>query len=121
MTQWLDGKRALVVGGGSGIGRAVVDAFRIRGDLRIIAGQIAEGQADLREAIARGQKIGAKVLELRAATSLARFFQMRGAHAIAQYLLAATYGLFTEGFDTADLKDAKALLEELGGSPGTSS
>lgn len=96
---------------------AVVDALRIRGDLRVTVGQIAEAEGDLREAISRGQKIGAKALELRAATSLARSFQMRGAGAIAHDLLAATYALFTEGFDTADLKDARALLEELSDSP----
>ena len=56
----------------------------------------------------------AKSLELRAATSLARLWQQQDKHAEARALLAPVYGWFTEGFDTADLQEAKALLEELG-------
>ncbi len=52
-------------------------------------------------------------LELRAATSLARLWRDQGKRAEAHDLLAPVYGWFTEGFDTADLKDAKALLDEL--------
>ena len=51
--------------------------------------------------------------ELRAATSLARLLAHQGKRAEARDLLAPLYSSFTEGFDTADLKDAKALLEEL--------
>ncbi len=54
-----------------------------------------------------------KALELRAATSLARLFRDRGRRDEARALLAPVYAWFTEGFDTADLKDAKALLDEL--------
>jgi len=61
--------------------------------------------------IARGQS--AKSLELRAAMSLSRLWQSQGKKAEAQNLLAEVYGWFTEGFDTADLKQAKLLLEEL--------
>ncbi len=61
--------------------------------------------------IARSQQ--AKSWELRAATSLARLWQSQGKRQDAYDLLAPVYGWFTEGFDTADLKDAKALLEEL--------
>ena len=61
--------------------------------------------------IARDQQ--AKSLELRAAMSLARLWQQQGKRAAARELLAPIYGWFTEGFDTADLQDAKALLEEL--------
>jgi predicted ATPase len=61
--------------------------------------------------IARTQQ--AKSLELRAATSLARLWQQQGKRQEAYDLLAPVYGWFTEGFDTADLKDAKALLDEL--------
>ena len=60
---------------------------------------------------ARSQQ--AKSLELRAATSLARLWGEQGKRAEAHDLLAPVYGWFTEGFDTADLKDAKALLDEL--------
>jgi predicted ATPase len=50
---------------------------------------------------------------LRAATSLARLWQQQGKRDEARQVLSEIYGWFTEGFDTADLKDAKALLEEL--------
>ena len=56
---------------------------------------------------------GAKLLELRAATSLARLWGENGRRGEARDLLAPIYGWFTEGFDTADLKDAKALLDQL--------
>jgi class 3 adenylate cyclase/predicted ATPase len=62
--------------------------------------------------IARQQQ--AKSLELRAAGSLSRLWQHQGKRAEAHALLAPIYGWFTEGFDTADLQEAKALLEELG-------
>ena len=52
-------------------------------------------------------------MELRAAISLARLWARAGQRAQARDLLAPVYGWFTEGFDTADLKDAKALLDEL--------
>ena len=57
----------------------------------------------------------AKSFELRAATSLARLWQQQGKHQEAHDLLAPVYHWFTEGFDTADLQEAKALLEELAG------
>jgi predicted ATPase len=55
----------------------------------------------------------AKSLELRAATSLSRLWQQQGKREEARQLLAPIYGWFTEGFDTADLQEAQALLEEL--------
>ncbi len=61
--------------------------------------------------IARQQQ--AKSLELRAVTSLSRLWQKQGKREEAHKMLAEIYGWFTEGFDTADLKEAKALLEEL--------
>ncbi len=61
--------------------------------------------------VARRQE--AKSLELRAAMSLARLWQQQGMRAAARDLLAPVYGWFTEGFDTADLQEAKALLEAL--------
>src|SRR5262245_42257343 len=63
--------------------------------------------------VARHQET--KSLELRAATSLARLWQQQGKRAEAHALLAPIYGWFTEGFDTADLQEAKALLGELAG------
>jgi predicted ATPase len=61
--------------------------------------------------VARRQE--ARSLELRAATSLARLLRDQGKRAQARDLLAPVYNWFTEGFDTADLKHAKALLDEL--------
>jgi len=61
--------------------------------------------------VARGQE--AKSLELRAAMSMARLWQHQGKRTEARKLLAEVYGWFTEGFDTADLQEAKALLKEL--------
>jgi predicted ATPase len=61
--------------------------------------------------VARGQQ--AKSLELRAAMSLGRLWQRRGQRSEARQLLAPIYGWFTEGFDSADLQEARALLEEL--------
>ena len=55
----------------------------------------------------------AKSLELRAAMSLARLWQRQGKRAAARQLLAEVYGWFTEGFDTADLQEARALLDAL--------
>ena len=63
--------------------------------------------------IARRQQ--AKSFELRAAMSLSRLWQRQGRRDAARQLLAEVYGWFTEGFDTADLQEAKALLEELVG------
>jgi predicted ATPase len=62
-------------------------------------------------AVARGQE--AKALELRAAMRLARLWQPQGKRIEAHALLAPVYGWFTEGFDTADLQEARALLEAL--------
>ena len=56
----------------------------------------------------------AKSLELRAAMSLSRLWQQQGKRAEARELLAPIYSWFTEGFDTPDLQEAKALLEDLG-------
>jgi len=61
--------------------------------------------------IARGQS--ARSLELRAVMSLSRLWRQHGKRGEARQLLAEIYGWFTEGFDTKDLQEAKALLEEL--------
>jgi class 3 adenylate cyclase len=72
-----------------------------------------EAETWLRRALDVARRQEAKALELRAAMSLARLWQQQGKHAEAHELLAPVYGWFTEGFDTADLQEAKALLEEL--------
>ena len=71
--------------------------------------------ADFRDAIAFAQKMSSKMLELRATTSLARLLDQQGHRDDARAMLADIYNWFTEGFDTADLKDAKSLLDELSG------
>ena len=73
----------------------------------------AEAASWFRRAIDTARSQQAKSLELRAATSLARLWAEQGKRAEARDLLAPVYGWFTEGFDTADLKDAKALLDAL--------
>jgi predicted ATPase len=70
-------------------------------------------EASLRMAIDAAQSQGAKGSELCAATSLARLWRDQGKVQQARELLAPVYGWFTEGFDTRDLKEAKALLAEL--------
>jgi hypothetical protein len=83
------------------------------GDLRLRLGHAELVKHDFREAIVLAQKMSEKTLELRAATSLARMLQARGDLVAVRDLLSPVYNWFTEGFDTADLKDAKALLAEL--------
>jgi predicted ATPase len=67
-----------------------------------------------RSAIEVARRQSAKSMELRATTSLARLLAKQGRHDEAGSMLRGIYNWFTEGFDTADLKDAKALLDELG-------
>ena len=69
----------------------------------------------MRRAMGVARRQEAKALELRAAMSLARLWQHQGKRTEAYDLLAPIYEWFTEGFDTADLQEAKALLEELAG------
>jgi len=91
------------------------NSLSFRGDLRLKIGQAEPAEADFREAIALAQNMRAKAWELRATISLARLLAKQGRRDEARTMLAEIYGWFTEGFDTADLKDAKALLEELNG------
>jgi predicted ATPase len=91
------------------------EANRIAGEIALASRQAdaskAEGYFDRALGVARQQH--AKSWELRAATSLARLWRAQGKPQQARELLAPVYGWFTEGFDTSDLKEAKALLEEL--------
>jgi predicted ATPase len=72
-----------------------------------------EAETHFHRAIEIARRQGAKSLELRAVTSLARLWRQQGKKREARNRLAEIYKWFTEGFDTADLKDAKALLDEL--------
>jgi class 3 adenylate cyclase/predicted ATPase len=96
-------------------GEHVWDAelHRLTGTVLLAENKHDEGQASLQQAIRIAQAQQAKSLELRAATSLARLWGEQGRRTDAHNLLAPVYGWFTEGFDTADLKEAKALLDEL--------
>jgi adenylate cyclase len=91
------------------------ETHRIKGQLLLAgdSGDATAAEACFRQAIetARGQ--GARTLELRAATDLARLLQREGKSVEARDLLAPVHGWFTEGFDTADLKEAKTLLDEM--------
>ena len=77
------------------------------------AGTVSEAETAIEQAIAVARRQNAKSWELRAATSLARLRRQQGRPQEAAALLAPILGWFTEGLDTTDLKDAKALLDEL--------
>ena len=87
--------------------------YWLKGDLLSRQSQEPQAEACFRKAIDIAQHQQAKSWELRAATSLARLWQGQGKVEEAREVLAPVYNWFTEGFDTADLKDAKALLDTL--------
>jgi predicted ATPase len=89
------------------------NALTCRGELQLKLGQIELAEADLREAIVLSQKMKAKAWELHATMSLERLLDRQGRRDEACTMLADIYNWFTEGFDTADLKDAKSLLDQL--------
>jgi hypothetical protein len=82
--------------------------------LRVEGASTQMVELHLNEAIHIAQSQGARLFELRAATDLARLWRGEGRRAEAHALLAPIYGWFTEGFAMPDLRDAKALLDELG-------
>ena len=92
--------------------------FRVRGELRLRREptgktELELAERDFREAISLAQKMSTKSLELRATSCLARLLRDSGRRQEALSALNNIYGWFTEGFDTADLKEARALLREL--------
>jgi predicted ATPase len=89
------------------------ELYRLRGTVLAKNGAPAEAASWLHRAIDTARSQQARSLELRAATSLARLWRDQGKRAEAHHLLAPVFGWFTEGFDTADLKEGKALLDEL--------
>ena len=98
-----------------GMGYHLSELYRLRGELLAKEPDHARarGIAEVRRAIAIAQEQQARSLELRAAMSLARLLTSQGQREEARATLAETYGWFTEGFDTGDLKDARATLEEI--------
>jgi tetratricopeptide (TPR) repeat protein len=94
------------------------ELLRLRGDVLLAMHSDAFAQAERYEkAIRVAQKQSARALELRATTSLARLLDAQGRRSEARAKLSAAYEWFTEGFDTADLKAARQLLDELGERP----
>jgi predicted ATPase len=99
----------------TGIGFYEPELHRLEGELLLASP--GEDQTEVepcfRQAIASARRQRAKSLELRAVMSLSRLYQEQGRQEEARQMLAEIYGWFTEGFDTADLKEAKTLLDEL--------
>ena len=93
------------------------ELYRVKGELVLLQapGAISTAESAFRQAVASARRQGAKSWELRATMSLARLLKSQGKRDEARSMLSEIYGWFTEGFDTADLKDARALLDELGG------
>jgi predicted ATPase len=91
------------------------EVSRLKGELllQLLIPDVHQAEACFQQAlnVARGQQ--AKALELRAAISLSRLWRQQGQREAARHLLAPVYDWFTEGFDTPDLREAKALVEEL--------
>ena len=90
------------------------ELLRIKGEILLLGGAPnAAGEAEnyLLQALDRARRLGALSWELRAATSLAKLWRRDGKTAQATELLSSVYNRFTEGFETADLKAARALIE----------
>jgi predicted ATPase len=93
------------------------ELYRLKGDLLLMQDALNAGQAEksFRKAIEVARRQEAKFYELRATMSLARLLDKHGKRDEAYKIFADIYNWFTEGFDTVDLKEAKALLDELAG------
>jgi predicted ATPase len=106
---------ALAVAKDTGECRWNAELHRFKGEFLLArpAAQHAEAETCFHQALAIARQQQAKSLEWQAAMSLARLWQRQGKRDAGRELLAPIYGWFTEGFDTADLQEAKALLDEL--------
>jgi predicted ATPase len=91
------------------------ELYRLKGDLLLqqAVPDAAQAEACFQQSLAIARQQQARSFELRTATSLARLWQAQGKRPAAYDLLAPVYGWFTEGFDTADLQEARALLRAL--------
>jgi predicted ATPase len=100
-------------------GRSEAELYRLKGQLTLQSkvsspkSQVEEAEACFCKAIEIARRQQAKSLELRAVMSLSRLWQQQGKKDKARQMLAEIYSWFTEGFDTKDLQEAKALLKEL--------
>ena len=97
----------------SGVRMLESDIHRLKGELLLLQSNYEGAAQCFRDAIDLARCQGAKSWELRATTSLARLLAKQGHRDEARMILGEIYKWFTEGFDTADLKDAKVLLDEL--------
>ena len=99
----------------SGRADVLAEAYRLQGTLllRQAVPDVAQAETCFQQALTVARRQQARSWELRAATSLSRLWQHQGKRAAAYDLLAPVYGWFTEGFDTADLQEARVLLEAL--------
>jgi len=93
------------------------ELYRIAGAALMAQTKVAEAENHFRRAIQVAKTQGARIWELRATANLARLLDRQGKRAAARALLAEIYGWFAEGFDIADLREAKALLDRLGEEP----
>ncbi len=91
--------------------------YHLKGELLLMqnSSNVEEAESSFRTAIEVARRQGASLFELRATNSFARLLTKQGRRDEARAMLAEIYGWFTEGFHTADLKDAKALLDEFAG------
>ena len=108
-------QRGLATANKVGERRRETELWRLSGEALLVQdeGNYLESGRSFRSAIEAARRQSAKLFELRATTSLARLLAKQHKRDEAHPMLADIYNWFTEGFDTADLKDAKALLEEL--------
>jgi tetratricopeptide (TPR) repeat protein len=104
---------AIRIADGTGEHMFEAELYRLRGDLLLDRGSTGDTEGALHTAITIARRQQARFWELRAATSLARLKRRLGRNDEARQAIAPIYDWFTEGFDTPDLKDAKALLDEL--------
>ena len=107
---------ALAIAARRGERQCEAELYRLKGELLLqgSVGHTEAAEACFQQALTIAHHQQAKSWELRAAMSLSCLWQRQGKRAAAYELLAPAYGWFTEGFDTADLQEARALLQELG-------
>jgi tetratricopeptide (TPR) repeat protein len=110
----LDDATAFVARTGEGFAESEIYRLKAEIELRLGGSHLAEAAQWYERAIDAARKRSAKIAELRATAGLARLLAKQSKRKKARAMLAGIYNWFTEGFDTADLKDAKALLDELG-------
>jgi predicted ATPase len=114
-------QEALALAEKRGLRSFLPEFVRLKGELLLQRGDVAVGaaaEACFAQALEGARPPRARTWELRAAMSMARLWQRRGRREDARALLAGVYEWFTEGFDTPDLRDARALLAELSGAVG---